>query len=343
MRPHRAVLTVLVAVILVGCGGGGGADRGGGGGAGGNARAPGALFVETTTSDRLIAVDIHTGRPRTLPIRLDCGDAEFCLVPSGGRLVIGSVGRTYVDDPAAPGHPRRHRIGSGWIVIPSANDGRIWLGLLNETRRKLRAVREETVNGRVTQSVRPPGGDWPARIMRAGFLFQTARALRLWDPKTRQVTFRVPGSFPVDTYGNLVAWCGEPCPRFDITDVRTGTTTRVPPPAGFAFRAGYDGALSPDGSLLAVPVAADRRRPHANHGGLSMALVDVARGTARVIKGATVDPVYHAVSWSPSGDRLFFGAGGGRIMAYDPGASRATVLARVRLRSAGSIIHMAAL
>src|SRR4051812_42965043 len=86
-------------------------------------RFAGNLFLETTTSNHLITVDTETGRSRTLPISLNCGDALFCVVPTGGDIVIGSVGRTYVYHPSAPGPPRSRRIGKGWIIFPSATDG----------------------------------------------------------------------------------------------------------------------------------------------------------------------------------------------------------------------------
>jgi hypothetical protein len=329
-------LGVMSVTVLAGCWGNHPSPRG-------HAGVADTLFLDAGPSDHLIALDTHTGRSRTLPIRLNCGDAMFCIVPTGGKLVIGSVGRTYVYDPLRPDPPRRRRLGGGWIVIPSATHGRIWLGLLERPTvraRKLRAVREETVGGRVIQSVPPPGGNWPAQAVKAGLLFQTAHSLRLWDPRTRKFVRRLPGPFPVDTHGNLVASCDEPCPRFDITDARTGKVTRVPPPAGYSFRAGYDGAFSPDGSLLALPVVAARgSQPPPEHGSNAMALVDVRRETARIIHGSRLDSIYHAMSWSASGVRLFFSAAGGTILTYRPGSRRATNLARVR----GPIYQMAAL
>jgi hypothetical protein len=139
----------------------------------------------------------------------------------------------------------------------------------------------------------------------------------------------VPGLFPVDTHDNLVASCGQPCRRFDLTDVGTGKTMRVPPPAGYSFRASYDGAFAPDGSLLALPVVADRGSQQAHDGSNAMAFVDVRTGTARIIHGSRLDSIYHAMSWSASGGRLFFSAADGRIMAYRPGSPRATTFAHV--------------
>jgi hypothetical protein len=168
--------------------------------------------------------------------------------------------------------------------------------------------------------------------------------MRLWDPKTREVTLRVSGSFPADTHGNLVAWCGEPCPRFHITDARSGETTRVRPPAGFSFQATYDGAFSPDGSLLALPMHSDRGdRGRDQKERWRVALVDAGSGTARLIRGSVLDPTYQAMAWSASGARLFFGAGGGRIMGYRPDSPRATTFSRIPVRPGGTIMTMVAL
>jgi hypothetical protein len=308
-------------------------------------RLAGNLFLETTTSNHLIAVDTETGRSRPLPISLNCGDALFCVVPTGGDIVIGSVGRTYVYDPSAPGPPRSHRIGKGWIIFPSASDRRVWLGLLDHSthqrlrRRELRDVREETVTGRVTRNVgRPPGGRWPAGAVDAGLLFQGRHGLRLWKPARRAVTGRFPGAFPVDTHGNLVAHCGEPCPRYFITDAGTGETTRVKPPAGYSFRAGYDGAFSADGSLLAVPLVADGSRSGSHW---SVALIETSAGVAGAIPGARLPSIYQAFTWSTSG-ALFFTGHSGTVLTYRPGESRATVVPGFRVKSGGAIIHMAA-
>ena len=153
------------------------------------------------------------------------------------------------------------------------------------------------------------------------------------------------------TYGNLVASCGEPCPRYFLTDAESGTTTHVRPPAGYSFQAGYAGAFSPDGPRLAVAVVANHgqdRRDYPRYLGRrdyprwSMALVNIASGTARVIKASTVDPVYQAMAWSASGRRVFFNAGRGRIMAYQRGSARATGFAHLRSEAAKRIIQMAA-
>jgi hypothetical protein len=353
VRLMRRVLMSLVAMLafaLAGCGGSGSTSSTGSG-------IHGTLFLEGPAKgnlDRLVALDIHTGRTRTLPIMVGCADATYCLVSSGGKLVIGS-GNTSVYDPGRPGRPQGRKIGWAWSIVPSATDGRVWLALRDHREKaratwpalKLRAVREETVGGQVTQVARAPGLDWwpggpgnfPEGAVKAGLVFVTEDGLRIWDPRRQRVSVRVPGRAPsvADTSDDLVAWCSGYCREFRITNARSGKTRRVSPPAGYSFD--YDADLSPDGSLLALPVFRAREAQHPDQARASMALVNRRGRTARIVKGSGLDPTYHAMSWSASGSQLFFSAGGGRIMAYRPGASRATNLARVH----GTVFHMAAL
>jgi hypothetical protein len=65
---------------------------------------------------------------------------------------------------------------------------------------------------------------------------------------------RLPGPFPLDTHGSLVAWCADRCPAVHVTDIGTGADTAITPGRRFEFEESYEGAFSPDGSLLAAPV-----------------------------------------------------------------------------------------
>jgi hypothetical protein len=354
MRPLRLGISVVLAVLLGGCGGGATPNE--------HPQSHDTLFLEGPGKyDKLVALDTRTGRARTLPIT-GCGcDADFCLVPSGGKLVIASPGKTSVYDPSRPGPPRAQQIGTGWEIVPSATPGKVWLAIRDHRRKtrgtwpalKLGEVREETVGGRVTESARAPGLDWwpggpgsfPAGAVKAGLVFVTDDGLRIWNPRTQAVTVRVPGRTPlvVDTNGNLVAWSSLHGRTFPITNARTGETRRMKPPPGYSFHTGYDGAFSPDGSLLALPVVATRDlRPNnkpRDDAKWSIALVDVSEGNARIVKGSRLDPIYQPMAWSASGSQLFFNAGEGRIMAYRLRAQRASLLARVH----GTVFHMAAL
>jgi hypothetical protein len=371
MRRVSVSLVAMLAAVLAGCGGGGSPTSG-------QTHPHAMLYLEGGAKgglDRLVALDVHTGRARTLPIPVGCTDATDCLVASGGKLVIASGG-TSVYDPRRPGRPRVRQIGNAWAIVPSATDGRVWLAVRDHRKKaraiwpalKLRAVREETVEGRVTQTARAPGLDWwpggpgnfPQGAVKAGLVFVVDpgvevsgpsgnsgdRGLRIWNPRTRKVTVRVPGRVPavVDTHDNLVAWCSGYCHDYRITNGRTGKTRRMKPPPGYSFQFGYDGAFSPDGTLLALPVVPARdaeRRDHKqpNDARWSMALVNVPRGTARIVTGSSLNPDFHVMAWSASDKRLYFSAAGGRVMAYRPDAPKATRVARVD----GTIFHMAAL
>jgi len=319
-----AILALVIAgVLLLGGGGDDAAKRPDGPNvastAGGAERD--VLFARARVGSRegLFEIDLAAGEIEPLRLRMSCGDTPFCLISTGGELVIGSVGRTTAYDPAAPGRPQAARLGDGWITVPSARDGRVWLGMLapgrlgGPHRRGLSAVREVDLDGRVLRSMRPPRGLWPAAAVTSGLLFQYPQSLRLWSLEERGFTLRIPGAFPVDTSGSLVASCGEPCSKLALTDTRTGEITRVAPPDGRRWSGGYVGAFSPDASHVALPV---------NNG---LGIVDVRGGHARVIPGsAEVDADYRAMAWSSEGDRLFFVADDGTVLSYRVGSQSPT-------------------
>ena len=108
-----------------------------------------------------------------------------------------------------------------------------------------------------------------------------------------------------------------------LTDTLTGTRAEIVPRFGARFTESYDGAFSADGRLAAVP-ARDR------HGVPRVAIVDLARRTATLVRGPRLAPVYQLLAWSPSG-WLFYNAGRGHIAAYNPSRGAATLLP-VRVR-----------
>jgi hypothetical protein len=215
------------------------------------------------------------------------------------------------------------RLGKAWYFLPSATEGRIWLTFLDEdspeTVRDLKSVVEITVRGRVTvRSAVPPPCRGPTIVaaVEGALLCQHGRTgrLRAFDPASGKVLRELPGAFAMGTHGRLVAWCGPRCRALHITDIGTGRDRVVSPGSSFRFIATYDGAFSPDGSLLAVPVSGRR-----------VALVDLATGTARTLDGSRVAGVYRHLAWSSSGE-LFFTASDGRIMSYRPGSARPYLL-----------------
>ena len=265
-------------------------------------------------------------RHRNLP-QLSPGDPPYRILRRGDKLVLWSY-QTLTMDPSGTAQPRV-LVADSWIFIPSVTPDRIWVGILDptspETERRLAAVREVAVDGRVTVAdVRPPQGRWPVAATRSALVFQSQGSgqgggqLELWNPRTGKVLRRLPGDYPVASHGDLLAWCRQSCVRLQVTNVATGKQIQVRPPAGAAGFAPERGVFSPDGKLLAVPV---RTGPM-----WQLALVDVGTGTATRVKGAAVQQDYVFVDWSASGETVFLAGGrpgDQRILVYRVGTASA--------------------
>ena len=290
----------------------------------------GVLFARAIADSRegVFAIDIRSGEIKRLHVRASCGDTPFCLISTGGKLVISSVGRTTTYNPAGPVRDRAARVGRGWITIPSTTNGHVWLGMLahgelgGPQRRGLSAVREVDLEGHVLQGMRPPEGMWPVGAVDAGLLFQYRRGIRLWSLEERGFTTRFPGAVvPAAISGDLVASRGDHGSEFRLTDTRTGEVSRIPPPSGYRWL-GYEGAFSPDGAHLALSVRGPSR---------TLAVVDVRTLGAQVIPGSPeVDPISAPKAWSSNGDRLFFVRDDGTVMSYRVGSDSLTAHAKFK-------------
>jgi hypothetical protein len=275
---------------------------------------PGEARLFLAGDGELWVVDVAGGtvRHRRLP-QLSPGDPPYRIVRRGDTLVLWSY-QTLTLDPSSGAAQPRTLVGDSWIFIPSAAPDRIWVGIFDpdspETERRLVAVREVAVDGRVTVGdVRPPEGRWPVAATSSALAFQShgGDQLELWNPLTGKVLRRLPGEFPVASHSDLLAWCRQPCARLHVTNVATGKEIQVRPPAGAFGFAPYQGVFSPDGKLLAVPVRSDSA-PTTQDPKWRLALVDVEKGTATQVQGPTLQG-YVFVDWSPAGTTVFITGG----------------------------------
>ena len=279
---------------------------------------PGEPRLFLAGAGELWVVDVAGGsvRHRSLP-QLSPGDPPYRIVRRGDKLVLWSY-QTLTLEPSSPAAQPEVLVRDSWIFIPAAAPDRIWVGILDrkspETERRLAAVREVTVDGRVTVGdVRPPEGRWPVAATRSGLVFPSHGSgpggldqLELWNPLTRKVLRRLPGDHAVASHGDLLAWCRQPCARLHVTDAATGEDVEVRPPAG-AFGFDANGAFSPDGKLIAVPVRSDPSLTTQDPK-WRLALVDVEEGSATLVQGPTLQG-YVFVDWSPAGTTVFITGG----------------------------------
>jgi hypothetical protein len=323
-RHARLVVAGLgAALAMAGCGSGGSgpSPTRHAGPAGANRVAPnGTLYLADTKPGTVTVVDVARGRTATHRLReLSAGAPPYMLAVIGGRVVVYGSNRTSAFD--ARLHEPARSLGEAWFFIPSAAPGRVWLALLDPgspaTVRDLRAVREVTTDGRVTlaHSARPP--HWPLAAVDSGLLIQ-GKTLELWQPTSGRILRKLPGVFPLATRHALAVSCPSRCPTIHVTDTDTGADTIIRPGPGFRFIESYDGAFSPDGKLVAVPA-------HTNDGHAHVAIIDLARRTARIVRGARLAPDYTLMTWSSTG-WLFYNAGRRHLAAYHPGDGQAQLL-----------------
>jgi hypothetical protein len=184
----------------------------------------------------------------------------------------------------------------------------VWVGIVDEAQDdgRLTAVREVSVDGQVTvPDTRPPDGAWPVAAVDGDLVFQREGELFVWDPSTGQETDRLPGQLPVAWQGSLLAWCDAACRSLHVADLASGGRLTVEPPAIATGFEALHGALSPDGSTLAVAV----RLGDGQDAGRQLALIDVRTGQLTLVEGAIVPTPYVFVDWAPSGQTVFITGG----------------------------------
>jgi hypothetical protein len=207
------------------------------------------------TASSVVDVGARTSERLEFP-QLRPGDPPYRIVRRANRLVLYG-GDTYALDLDLRSP---EKLGQSWFFIPSSKPDRVWLARLDpespETVRALESVREVTVEGRVTvPEVVPLGGRWPVGAVDDALVFESKPGgLEAWDPRTGEVTRRLPGAAMGTTHGAPLAWCDASYETLHVTDVLTGEARAIAPPEGFVAFDCWSGAFSPDSTLLAVPV-----------------------------------------------------------------------------------------
>ena len=191
------------------------------------------------------------------------------------------------------------------------------------TIRALKAVREVDTDGSITQpDIAPPQGRWPAGATDRGLLFQGDASIDLWDPHTQTIVETLPAPFAVAVSKHRIATCGKPCVTLRLHDLEQGTERLVAPPDGIARIDGYGGAFSPDGRYMAA-VGFDHSGIFSEQTAVSLVLIDFVEATARTVPNSLTRPWdYPQVTWSASGDWLFF-TNGPTLLAVEPAEAEA--------------------
>jgi hypothetical protein len=243
----------------------------------------------------------------------------------------------------ADGSPAASRIGTADLTAPAAAAGALWLVSYR------RGADMSTAAG-TAQEVSVTGAAFGARLSlpagyvidqgtRAGLLLVQEQAssglfrYELWNPGTRRVTrsfVNVIAASPTQ-----IAWvpaCTGNC-RVHALDLRGGRTGEIPLPG--QSTAG-EGAFSPDGRLLALPVTAGATadgHPAANQ----LMVATVASGRINAVPGSAVGSgIGVDFGWLPGTRRLIAdvtvgtqGQSEWQIAVWQPGDARlSTALAR---------------
>jgi hypothetical protein len=146
-------------------------------------------------------------------------------------------------------------------------------------------------------------------------LIESGRRVMLWDPRRDRPTRTIRDGWLVAAGSSSFAWCTAKCRAFRVWS-ETGER-RFEPPSG-AILQGGDGALSPDGSRLAVPVTMD--------GVTRTAVLDLATESWTLVPDGRLPDSYVALAWSPSGEWLYFAGRGRGLFGWRAGSAAAVRL-----------------
>ena len=292
------------------------------------AREPDGLLVLAVLSpERTMVANPRTGRTvaRELPGGTLCHGPVLAVAD---HVVFSGIRRGRpVALATRLGYRRRARsLGPAAAMMLSSNPGRLWLGRwkpIGDTGRM--SYREVDVAGRVYARMSGPLDATGSieGIVQGRFLTLGGSDLTLWPARAERPSVRVRHGWPIAIDRSRFAWCTLGCRRIGVWD---GARRTFDPPDGLRPVDG-DAAFSPDGRRLALATARGSR----------VAVIDVGRGTWRVVPGARTAR-YGPLAWSPSGGWLYFAGQRHRLLASRGGVERAR---RLPIRTGGTVMSIA--
>jgi hypothetical protein len=225
------------------------------------------------------------------------------------------------------GRPRT--LGRADVMAPVGSTGRLVLARARYARRHtlLGNPRELGPAGRrsLGRGLRLRG--WAA--LEAGLdgrlLIGQAAGLTLWDASRGHPRLRLPGARLLAAGERRFAWCERGCREVRIARPEGRRDLDAPGRLVHWVR----GAFSPDERRLAVALWTS--------GGERVAVADLASGAWTLIPGGRLRG-YQGMSWSPSGEWLYYASADRRLMAWRVGSDRAE---RLPIRTGGTVVSLA--
>jgi hypothetical protein len=225
------------------------------------------------------------------------GDQPFVSRLVGGDIVVG-----WGDVHATPivGGPSR-LLGTG-VFVTATEPGAIWLTSYGKV--QIPTERLVDMQGRALEEAPVPSGVALVGVP-GGLALQTSTGIDIWDARTGRITRHLGTTVgtAAPAHGSLLAWCDQCVDSFDLTDLTTGLTRRIP--LEFADGSGVTNAeFSSDGSKLAIAVASPTST--ASSPITAVAVIDVA--TATIVSRFETGRRYASFAWSSDGQRLYAAA-----------------------------------
>ena len=323
--------------------------------------------------DSLHVINADTGASRTLPMPAPAGASGDEMVAARGSLLLNRGERAWLYRPGLAQAPVNLGTSARTIVTPSGNGVWLWdTGPFNDPG-MTDGVRQVDFTGHQVGSTVAVPANWflTGEAVDRGLVLapRLGGPTEIWDPSSGKVVQSAPPyEEVVAAQGNLLAWVtaeetpvplttptarryvpGSAVTRcrlhciLHITDLKAGTDRAIALPSGvWPLGAVFSGAeFSPDGATLAVSGLLGRfmigKHPANEHfaqTGEVVVVVDLARGTAKVLPGSkrpyTVQRLL-PLFWSPNGWLFFTDYGSPYVEAWQPGIPTAGVLPKVRL------------